>query len=124
MQSHIIHIQKWAYAHLPTEAELSQQMTSEGLTSQKWQCEPFKVFTAHEHSYDKVIYIVDGSITFGFPVEGAPTTLYPGDRLDLPAGILHNAAVGADGVVCLQAKRLQVESLENNSLHRVRIPTF
>jgi hypothetical protein len=29
--------------------------------------------------------------------------LHPGDRLDLPAGVLHNAAVGRSGVVCLEA---------------------
>jgi hypothetical protein len=27
----------------------------------------------------------------------------PGDRLDLPAGVLHAALVGEQGVVCLEA---------------------
>ena len=63
------------------------------------------VFPAHEHPYEKVIVVVAGTITFGFPIEGDPTTLYPGDRLDLPAGVTHNAAVGREGVVCLEAQR-------------------
>lgn len=104
MQSHIIHIQKWTHAHFPTEAELTEQMMSEGLSPYKWRSDPLEVFTAHEHAYEKVIYIVSGSITFGFPVEGEPTTLYPGDRLGLPAGVLHNAAVGTNGVICLEAR--------------------
>lgn len=106
MQSHIIHVQKWGHDYLPTEGELTQQMQSEGLSPYKWRSDPLEVFAAHEHAYEKVIYIVDGSITFGFPVEGEPTTLFPGDRLDLPAGVLHNAAVGENGVICLEAKRL------------------
>jgi len=105
MQAHIIHIQKWAHPHAPVEAELYQQMVSEGLSPYKWSTDPQEVFPAHEHAYEKVIYVLDGSITFGFPIEGEPTTLYPGDRLDLPASILHNAVAGANGVVCLEAQR-------------------
>ena len=105
MQTHIIYVQKWAHSHAPTEAELYQKMLSEGLTPYKWRSDPQEVFAAHAHAYEKVIYVVGGSITFGFPVEGAPTTLYPGDRLGLPADVLHNAAVGANGVICLEAQR-------------------
>ncbi|VAW34029.1 hypothetical protein MNBD_CHLOROFLEXI01-710 [hydrothermal vent metagenome] len=126
MQSHIIHIQKWTHAHSPTEAELTAQMMSEGLSPYKWRNDPLEVFAAHEHIDEKVIYVVSGSITFGFPVEGEPTTLYPGDRLGLPAGVLHNAAVGANGVICLEAKRLKVKlrrpsTLKNMSLNQVRL---
>lgn len=106
MKSHIIHIQKWVHTHIPSEEELHQQLVSEGLTPYKWNSKPQDVFPAHEHTYDKVIYILDGSITFGFPIEGEPTTLYPGDRLDLPAGVPHNAVAGVNGVVCLEAQRL------------------
>ena len=105
MRSHIIHIQKWIHTHPPTEEELYQQLLSEGLTPYKWSSNPQDVFPAHDHPYEKVIYIIDGSITFGFPIEGEPTTLYPGDRLDLPAGTMHNAVAGANGVVCLEAQR-------------------
>jgi hypothetical protein len=31
--------------------------------------------------------------------------LNPGDRLDLPAGTVHDAVVGPQGVVCLEAHR-------------------
>lgn len=105
MKTHIIHIQKWARADAPTEIELYQQMESEGLAPYKWSGNPQDVFPAHDHPYEKVIVVVSGSITFGFPIEGEPTTLYPGDRLDLPAGVMHNAVAGNNGVVCLEAKR-------------------
>lgn len=61
------------------------------------------MYAAHSHSYDKVIYVVRGSITFGLPELDQQLTLKPGDRFDLPAGIIHNAVVGAQGVVCLEA---------------------
>jgi quercetin dioxygenase-like cupin family protein len=52
-----------------------------------------------------VIYVVQGSITFGLPRLGKQLTLKAGDRLDLPAGIVHDAHVGAQGVVCLEAHK-------------------
>ncbi|MCA9917859.1 MAG: hypothetical protein KC445_07910 [Anaerolineales bacterium] len=105
MKGHIIHIQKWAQPNTPTEADLYAQMAAEGLDPYKWRSNPLDIFQAHDHPYEKVIMVVEGSITFGFPIEGEPTTLYPGDRLDLPHGIMHNAVAGKDGVVCLEAQR-------------------
>lgn len=105
MKSHIIHIQKWANPAPPTEPMLTHQLESEGLSPYKWSSNPQDVFPAHDHPYDKVIMVLAGSITFGFPIEGEPTTLYPGDRLDLPSGVMHNAVAGQHGVVCLEAQR-------------------
>jgi hypothetical protein len=39
------------------------------------------------------------------PELGKQLTLKAGDRLDLPAGVVHDAHVGAEGVVCLEAHR-------------------
>ena len=105
MKTHIIHIQKWARAEAPNESTLYQQMVSEGLEPYRWASNPQDIFPAHEHKYEKVIMIVAGSITFGFPIEGEPTTLFPGDRLNLPPGVMHNAVAGKNGVVCLEAQR-------------------
>lgn len=62
-------------------------------------------YPANSHSYDKVIYFVKGSITFGLPELGERLYLEPGDRMQLPAGLLHDAVVGDEGVVCLEAQR-------------------
>lgn len=61
------------------------------------------MYAAHSHSYDKVIYVVRGSITFGLPELGQSLTLQAGDRLDLPANTVHAAVVGPQGVTCLEA---------------------
>ncbi|HXF85846.1 MAG TPA: hypothetical protein VNK49_10715 [Anaerolineales bacterium] len=87
----------------PTESTLRQLMAQEGLSPYSWSNGPHDVYAAHTHSYNKVIYVVRGSITFGLPELGQRLTLKAGDRLDLPAGIVHDAVVGAEGVVCLEA---------------------
>jgi quercetin dioxygenase-like cupin family protein len=61
------------------------------------------VYSPHSHGYDKVIFVVRGSITFGLPELGEQLALKAGDRLDLPARIVHDAHVGAQGVTCLEA---------------------
>lgn len=105
MNSNIINIQKWNRSISPTESVLQQLMQDEGLSPYKWSNDGGDIYAAHTHSFFKVIYVVSGSITFGFPIDGEPITLYAGDRLDLPAGVPHNAVVGPDGVVCLEARQ-------------------
>ena len=80
-------------------------MVVEGLEPYAWSNSPFDIYSAHTHSYDKVIYVVQGSITFGLPEFGKQITLKAGDRLDLPANTVHDAHVGAEGVVCLEGHK-------------------
>jgi uncharacterized protein YjlB len=89
----------------PTQSTLWQLMADEGLSPYAWSNGPHDVYSAHSHSYNKVIYVAQGSITFGLPELGGKLTLKAGDRLDLPAGIVHDAVVGAQGVVCLEAHK-------------------
>src|SRR5512140_3866181 len=95
----------WADPVAPTQSALWQLMTEEGLEPYAWSNGPPDVYAAHLHIYNKVIYVVQGSITFGLPDSGEHFTLEAGDRLDLPAGIVHEALVGAWGVVCLEAHK-------------------
>lgn len=95
----------WADSVPPTESTLRQLMTAEGLDSYSWSNAPHDVYAAHSHPYSKVIYVVQGSITFGLPESGKYFALQAGDRLDLPAGVIHEALVGAWGVVCLEAHK-------------------
>lgn len=87
----------------PTEDELIQTLRSEGLISYRWVNGPGDVYSAHTHSFKKVIYVVEGSIEFGLPRQKKHINLTAGDRLELAAGVLHDAHVGSTGVVCLEA---------------------
>lgn len=100
-----IRVNKWSQEHQPGEKEIGQILNSEGLSYYRWSNGPGDVYSAHTHSYHKVIYVVTGSITFGLPSEGEKVTLKPGDRLELKAGTTHDAVVGPEGVVCLEAHR-------------------
>src|SRR5215216_3974948 len=98
-------ITPWADSNPPTQSTLWRLMSDEGLHPYAWSNGPHDVYSAHSHSYNKVIYVVQGSITFGLPELGKQLTLKAGDRLDLPARTVHDAVVGAQGVVCLEAHK-------------------
>ena len=103
MNTHLV--TPWADSTVPTQSALRQLLAKEGLSPYSWSNGPIDVYSAHSHSYSKVIYVVQGSITFGLPELGKQLILNTGDRLDLPAGVVHDAHVGAQGVVCLEAHK-------------------
>jgi len=95
----------WPAPIPPTESTLMQLCADEGLDPYPWSNGPFDTYPAHIHTYNKVIYVVKGSILFGLPELHQQIVLNAGDRLDLPAGIVHDAVVGPQGVTCLEAHR-------------------
>jgi quercetin dioxygenase-like cupin family protein len=80
-----------------------QAMSDEGLVPRTWSAQAGFRFSRHSHPYHKVLYCLEGSITFHIP-EG-DVDLGPGGRLDLPRGTEHAASVGPAGVTCLEAAR-------------------
>lgn len=103
MQQTGILVTPWPGAQEPNEQKLRRLLAQENLTPYQWSNGPHDIYSAHSHPYDKVIYVVSGSITFGLPQLAKQLVLHPGDRLDLPQGTVHNAVVGEEGVVCLEA---------------------
>lgn len=100
-----VRVTPWDGAQPPDEAAVAQRLRAEGLTFYTWGNGPGDTYSAHTHAYHKVIYVARGSITFGLPQSSHSVTLGAGDRLDLPAGVVHNAMVGLQGVLCLEAHR-------------------
>ncbi|GIV96811.1 MAG: hypothetical protein KatS3mg057_1468 [Herpetosiphonaceae bacterium] len=95
---------RWEEARPPTAAALWERMVAEGLRPYSWSNGPGERYATHSHPFHKVLYVAEGSITFGLPTQGEQIELRPGDRLELPAGTVHNAVVGANGVTCLEAQ--------------------
>ncbi len=92
----------WPGPGRPSEEAVYALLAAEGLEARLWSNGPFDQYPPHEHDYHKVLYVLFGSISFG--VEGRTLVLRAGDRLDLPAGTVHDARVGEAGVVCLEAQ--------------------
>ncbi|MBW2438010.1 MAG: cupin domain-containing protein [Desulfobacterales bacterium] len=105
MNTDKVKVIRWTDDTVPDEALLRSILADEDLHPYVWSNGPGDVYGAHDHSYHKVIYVVRGTITFGLPDAGDKVTLNSGDRLELPAGVKHNAVVGPQGVACLEAHR-------------------
>ena len=101
----MLQVTTWEGSSKPTELAMRRILASEGLTPYVWSNGPYDAYGVHEHSYDKVIYVIEGTITFGLPSSGERVALNAGDRMELEAGVRHGAEVGSEGVVCLEAHR-------------------
>ena len=98
-----VRVTKWEGAVLPSRDEIVSRLIGENLHSTSWSNAPGDRYPTHIHGFDKVIYVVDGEITFVLPERGQSHLLQRGDRLDLPAHTAHAAVVGSSGVICLEA---------------------
>lgn len=79
------------------------QLETEAGGCYSWSNGPGESYAPHSHSYEKVLYCVRGSITFH--VEQGDLELEAGDRMVLPAGTVHSADVGMEGVTCIEGQR-------------------
>ena len=100
-----VSVTRWTLLDTPRAEKLNALLADEGLHAHRWGNQPGDRYPAHSHAFHKVIYVIAGSITFGLPECNANVRLEAGDRLDLPAGVQHDAMVGRHGVVCLEAHR-------------------
>lgn len=98
-----IKVKRWNYKFEPNETTLRRMMDSDSLRPYKWSNAPNDVYHEHEHSFEKVLVVVRGNITFHTP--DGDVMLNAGDQMILPARIAHAATVGEQGVCCLEAHR-------------------
>lgn len=102
---------RWQEDTPPREQVLRQRMQQEGLSPYVWSNGPNEHYAVHLHTYEKVLYCVQGSIRFILPDKpDGPNSmtildLSAGDCMVLPADIRHSAQVGPQGVTCLEAAR-------------------
>ena len=97
------HVEIWPGDSPPSEVELQRLLGEQGLSGYRWSNGPGDTYGRHSHPFHKVIYVVQGSITFILPENEEQLTLNTGDRLDLPKDVSHEAEVGPQGVICLEA---------------------
>lgn len=81
-----------------------QAFASEGCSAARpWGNDPGDAYGWHAHAYHKVLFCLDGSITFH--LREGDVRLQAGDRLDLEPGTEHAATVGPQGCSCVEATR-------------------
>lgn len=94
-----VDLQRYTGSEPPAEEVIAEQLRGEADRSHRWSNGPGAQYGVHSHSYRKILYVAEGSITFT-PTGQSPVKMQPGDRIDIPAGTPHGAVVGSDGVVC------------------------
>jgi quercetin dioxygenase-like cupin family protein len=85
--------------------DLMTTLRREAGSCYSWSNGPHDRYAAHSHPYEKVLYCVEGSITFMIEREGNRVDLSSGDRMVLPPGTVHSAVVGPTGCTCIEGKR-------------------
>jgi mannose-6-phosphate isomerase-like protein (cupin superfamily) len=98
-------VTRWVGEDPPNEPTLEGFLRGEGLRPRWWSNGPNEQYGAHSHTYDKVLYCCEGSISFLLDSTGKRFELGPGDRLEIPKGTLHSAVVGPSGVACVEAAK-------------------
>ncbi len=89
---------------MPLE-DLMARLEKEATGCYSWSNGPGDRYGAHSHGYEKVLYCVEGSITFVLEREGRSLELAAGDRMVLPPGTVHSAIVGSSGCTCIEGRR-------------------
>lgn len=91
-------VERWKCASAPNEAELKDQLESEGYAVFLWSDAPGSVYPPHKHKEFQTHWIISGKLELN--IEGVGIfRLEPGDRDFMPAETLHSARViGSDSV--------------------------
>jgi quercetin dioxygenase-like cupin family protein len=90
---------------MATLEDLMDRLRNEATGCYSWSNSAGDRYAAHSHGYEKVLYCVDGSITFVLEGDGSRLELKAGDRMALPAATVHSAVVGPQGCTCIEGRR-------------------
>lgn len=82
-----------------------ERLRGEATGCYAWSNGPGDRYAPHSHAYEKVLYCVEGSITFVLEREARELVLRAGDRMVLAAGTVHSAVVGGEGCTCIEGRR-------------------
>ncbi len=82
-----------------------EKLRGEASGCYSWSNGPGDRYAPHSHTYEKVLYCVDGSIDFVLETEGRRLSLGAGDRMVLAPGTVHSAVVGPEGCTCIEGRR-------------------
>ena len=96
-------VTRWRGGQHPTQSIITRAMKKEGLRPYKWNNAPNYRYAVRSHNYDKVLYVLSGSLELTLPDTNQRTKVNAGDRIDIPAGVRHGTNIGKSGVECVEA---------------------
>jgi len=82
--------------------ELMARLRQEADGCYSWSNAPGDTYADHSHSYEKILYCVEGSITF--TLRDREINLGRGDRMVLLPRTRHAALVGPNGCICIEGR--------------------
>ena len=98
-----VKVTRWHGGQHPTSSIITQMMHKEGLRPYRWNNSPNTRYAIRSHNYDKVLYVVSGSLELTLPDTNQRTRMGSGDRIDIPAGVRHGKHIGSAGAACIEA---------------------
>lgn len=98
-----VRITRWEGAQHPTMANITRLMQNNGLRPYMWTNLPNHRYGVRSHGYDKVLYVIEGTLELTLPDTNERFKLRAGDRADIPAGVRHGTIVGTTGAKCVEA---------------------
>ncbi len=98
-----VQVQRWHGGQYPTKSTVTRLMQQDGLRPYEWISKPNQRYAVRSHGYDKILYLIDGSLEIHLPDTNERVRLRGGDRIDIPAGVRHGTISGMGGAVCLEA---------------------
>jgi len=95
----------WEERGRPEEQVLRARLAVEGYQVVGWSNEPAQGYPPHAHVYPELLWLLRGSLTVILPVERRLLELEPGDRIEIPIGLVHGTMAGPEGASYLLATR-------------------
>jgi mannose-6-phosphate isomerase-like protein (cupin superfamily) len=96
-------VARWAGSQHPTVSSITRMMREEGLRPYEWDNLPNYRYAVRSHNYNKVLYVLAGSLEITLPDTNERVRLKVGDRINIPAGVRHGTILGHTGARCVEA---------------------
>ncbi len=96
-------VQRWQGSQHPTLSTITKAMRAQGLRPYMWMNMANHRYAVRSHGYDKVLYVIDGSLEVTLPDSNQRIQLRAGDRINIAAGTRHGTIVGKTGAKCVEA---------------------
>jgi len=98
-----ISIRRWQGSQHPSMQTIMGMMKDQGLRPYMWMNKANYRYAVRTHNYDKVLYVLEGTVEVTFPDLNQSVRLRVGDRIDIPAGVRHGTNIGRTGAKCVEA---------------------